>query len=439
MSDLGNYTFTLNSEKNLIRLDDSLTNRAFGRILFFDSIFTFYPQLEINLKDKQGVVSEKLFMIEGLQISSHFGRDMKTSNDPNLPPDNLFGYYDNKYAWIKGNINQAEIKNQITGDYIFSLVHQGFITDAPSTMSYSASISDIVKLVLVNSLGFTIGSTSYNIINKDGSIIPMTTPNFFIEDTNPKPVVFYQAGNWGRTFIDTLSKKAVSATYNNSPYHTFINSRGEFYFASVSYLLNQTPICNYRIEETIDSVRDPFVVKDYTMHTGGAEINKKNYNRNIYKIGSQGTVSSVLNPISSQKQKSNGSPSGATPKLTILQNGSLGIGTSITSIDNYGLFDDDDDPVIQPGWQNYLYINSALSYRMELTIFFNPNICAGKVITLTVDKLWEPAFASEYSGSWLVIESRTHMDVEGVPIQILLIAKSSISIDSTHPCVNQFI
>ena len=114
------------------------------------------------------------------------------------------------------------------------------------------------------------------------------------------------------------------------------------------------------------------------------------------------------------------------------------ISQNITSIDNFGIYDDEDSNIYK-GWKNSFYKNGVLPYRMELEIFFNPKLCAGKTITLQVSKMLENEYASEFTGAWLIMTSSSYMDIEGVPIQRLLIGKSGIAIDSTHPCVNFFI
>ena len=435
MSNLGNYTFTMTSELGLININDTLTARAYGRIFFYDSIFNFYPQLEVDIKDMQGVVSEQLFNAEGLAINVKFGRE-KLENSDSDKQDTTYGYYVNDYAWIKSDINQTEIKNQISGHYIFSLVHESFIEDAPSTKAYYDSIDNIVKTVLTDQNGMNFIEDALSTVNDKG--INSSKSNIFIEKTQPDLLVWYQASRWGRTFIDFLSKKAVAFTHDNSPYHTFINNRGEFYFASISYLLSQSSIAEYRVEETLNSLTDPYTVKGYTLHTGGSEVNKKNYKREFYIIKTDG--SSVYEDIdlSTRKQVIDGNTSKIKDKFTIVKEKELGIGSYLTQIDNFGLYDSE-DTIVYKGWKNYFYIDTVLSYRMEISIFFNPNLCAGKVITLKVGQLSEKTFATEYTGPWLIIESRVHMDIEGVPIQILLIAKSGISIDSAHSLVDNFI
>lgn len=428
MSDLGAYTFTMTDlDLNLIRIDDTLSARAFPKIMFRDSVLDFYPHAEIYVRDKQGIISEKIFLIEGLQIETKLGRDEIVYEDSSKK-DLLGGYIVNQYAWIKHDINQTEIKNHISGDYIFMLVPIDYIKDIPETKSYNNTISNIVKTVITNPLGLNHPVKD----NKGNSKI-------FIGETATDKNIWYQAGRYGRFFLETLASRAISKTYNNSPYYTFLNNKGEFYFMSVSEMLSQSSIASYKIEETIDSIQDPFVIKSYIVQSGGGLINKKNYKKRFYRINLDGTVSFIDNDIVNQKQAVSGSNPSNKDKLLILKNKSLNITSTLTSIDNFGIYDEVEDTNINTAWKNNFYLDSVLSYRMIVQVFFNPNLCAGKVITLSVDKVIEKAYANEYSGAWLILESIISMDIEGVPLQQLLIAKAGIEINSNHPLVDNFI
>ena len=431
MSDLGAHTFTMTDKDSLelLRIDDSLSARAFPKILFRDSILDFYPHADIHIRDKQGVISEKLFMIEGLHIETKLGRDEIISPDPDNK-DILGGYLVNQYGWAKHDIAQIEIKNHIAGDYLFMLIPVNYFKDAPDTKAYNDTISNVVKKVVMDS-----SAMDHKEFDSKGN------KKIFIGETKTDKNIWYQAGRLSRYFLESLASRAVSKTYANSPYYTFLNNKGEFYFMSASEMLSQAPICNYRIEETVDSVKDPFVIKAYSVQSGGSLISKINYNKRFHKIKSDGTSPSEDIGIESYKQRVDGSGtlSSKKDKLLILKNGSLGITSRITSIDNFGLFDDKEDNNIYTAWKNNFYIDSALPYRLIVQIFFNPKLCAGKVITLTVNKIIEDAYASEYSGAWLILESRVNMDIEGFPVQQLLIGKAGVAIDSNHPALNKFI
>lgn len=429
MSDLAKYTFTMTSEQELIAFDDNLTIRAYPKILFSDSILDFYPSLEVYVRDKQAVLSEKLFFIEGLSIKVKLGRNEETTT-ADAKKDTLGGYLVNNYVWVTHDINQTEIKDHISGDYIFLLVPYLYIKDSADTKAYKNKISNIVRLVLKEKQG-------YNFIPIESG----DSKNCFIEETTDLQTTFYQAGRLGRFLLKTLAGRAVSKNFSNSPFYTFLNNKGEFYFMSVSGMLKENSVCTYRIEETPESVRDPYVIKGYTVQSGGALINKKNYNKKFYKIKSDGTVDPETIKIADMKQAVHGivGESSQKDKLLIYTNGELGVTENISSIDNYGIYDNNEDTDVYKGWKNNLYLDAILPYRMDALVTFNPKLCAGKCITITVGKLQEQTFATEFSGKWLIITSKVHMDIEGFPVMNLLIGKPGIAIDSRHPAINNFI
>ena len=89
---------------------------------------------------------------------------------------------------------------------------------------------------------------------------------------------------------------------------------------------------------------------------------------------------------------------------------------------------------------NNKFRDSVLSYRMNIVIPFNPKAVSGKIIELKVNSAFESKkVCKEFSGKWLILKSTHYDDKEALPYTQLLIAKSSVYVDSDHILYNEFL
>ncbi len=96
---------------------------------------------------------------------------------------------------------------------------------------------------------------------------------------------------------------------------------------------------------------------------------------------------------------------------------------------------------IYKGWVNNFFRDTSLNLKMTASIAFNPKAITGKTIEIKAgsevsDKAGQ---SKEISGKWLIINSIKFADPDGVAYTHLLLAKSSVELDSNHPFKSDFL
>jgi hypothetical protein len=112
-----------------------------------------------------------------------------------------------------------------------------------------------------------------------------------------------------------------------------------------------------------------------------------------------------------------------------------------TDFHDFGIYEDDKDKQFYQGFKNSVFIDSALYFRMEITINFNALAVAGKLVNLKLaSNIKEKAgFAEEYNGNWLILTSRHFYDVDATPFTRLVIAKSRIKVGKDNPFEKRYL
>jgi len=411
---LGKYQYLLESSPKGIRVDQDKSPRMVRRILFEDSLLKFFPYSELYIKDDASIISDYFHFVEGLQLKASLGNQEE-------------GYMGQDYCWSEGQINNVRFSNHIAGDQIFLMLAFPYMNNYPDTKAYKGEISDIVTTIAKDVL--KIASTNVDRII-DGKKI--SEPTFHISPTiNGKDEIWYQGKRNQREFIEYLSTRALTKSSNSiSPYVTFINSNGEFYFSTLDELYKQSPVKKFKIEMNSDMSTTAGFVKNYDIMNGGLLCNLSSYKNKVFTLEGQGipTVDETV-ALSDRFIKLKGNNSKFLAKKAY---------QAFNSISNYGIVEDTDANNIK-GRKNFEYINSNMAYRMTLVDMFDPNLVTGKTVEVQVEKTSDGNISTEYSGVWLIIESSTVMDMEAAPYTKMTIVKPSIEIDKDNPFINDFL
>ena len=403
-----NFSFKLETDPNLFSFEEFKPG-VISSIEVQDSIFDYFPKFKFSIIDDSTDYSEKYFFSEYI----NFNLELEDVNN-NIIKHNF--YLDSQE--LDGLLDLYYVSGKID----FFCFSDFFKQNNLKSKSYNMNITDIVRSIV---LKYTTASFPY-------------IPNLKIS-TSSNFDTWYQSQEYDSEFILKLSKYALNINNKNSPYYTFINLNNDFYFYTVSDLLDQSSIYNYYLmslsSDDVNPNKDYDKILSYSYSMLGTSYNIKNYNSKIYNTTKSGSYN--LKQISlDEKIKDNKI---ALNKLSIRKQ----YVNSPKSFNYYGIIDNVSQENHYKGWINNIFVNTiSFPYRMTISVMFNASLCSGKVIELYFNSLNEDKNnkAYEYSGNWLILEC-THklINKSSTMTTVLLLGKSSVKIHTGHKFYFDFI
>lgn len=384
------YEFTIELEPNIMELKD-INILSFPKIRWESSIFNFWAYGIFILNDPIGLIAQGLLFIEGMNFKIKFG-------------NRELGYFDNKWTWSEDQIVDARVGSHLSGMNQLILLSSEYAKDLPISKGWKGTkISDIVKDIATNIFKIP--------VEKQHITATVGTPD--VPQMNEK----------NSEYIKRLALLACGASNDKSPFYTFVNSKGEFYFMSIDEFFKQKSEIDLEFSMDKDMAFRREVVKGYTLLMGGLPTNFQNYKTKVYVTKDDGSYESQEPVISDFHHKSSGE------KILIRRSEQKGT----SEVLNLGIQESFDDKYITKGKISSNYRNSAIPYRLQLKMQCNPKTVAGKVITLKVGSTMEEKIvATEFSGKWLIIEEILVGVNTDSPYQLLTIAKSTMKISPQH-------
>lgn len=373
--------------------------KLFPKITISDSMNLFFPVAEVYFKDDLGVIPEKVYFIEGMPVKLQLGND----DD---------GYCGTTFAWADNQFNETVITNNLSGKNVFSLVSKHYFNNERKSRSYQDTIYNIVKKIC---------NTDYALTSKEIFSSSTVGTNYY-----------YQGNVSNSEFLSDLADQAYSQNNPKSPLYTFFNANGEFYFMTINELFAQKAINAgnpYLIKQDQFSLINPTYIQDYWIQYLGAKENFQNYKIKTFKHKSDLSVENETLDYKNHIYRD------STGKILIRKNYQ-----KITRNLNLGLYDNENDIYRFQGLSNNLYRNSALPVRAIVTFHFNPLAVCGKTIELEVQSHdLNKGLSKEFSGKWLIMNSKHFIDEDARPYSELLIAKSTIHVSENHPYKKDFL
>lgn len=399
-----NFTSIIKTDPELFTFESFIPG-IINNILIRDSIFDYFPYLELSINDDSTLFTETYFFTESLNLSIEL-------QDPeeNFITHNFYLSTEQ----FKESLSELYISGKINM-YLFSDFYK---QDSVKSKSYNMNVSDIVRKIML--------TYSYPNLVPDINLSP--TSNF---DT------WYQVQQFDYEFINKIAKYSLNINNKNSPYYTFIDMNGSFNFKTVIDLLDQEPVAHYFYgnitEESTTKNFKRILYYEFTML--GVTDNYKNYNSKIYNVTKSGTYNKKEIKLD-EKIKDNKI---ALNKLSIRKQ----YLDHTTSYRYYGIIDNSLQENHYKGWINDKFVNSiSFPYRMFITVMFDAKLYSGKVIQLYFNSLIREKDnkAMEYSGNWLILEcTHTIQNIDNVMVTNLTLGKSSVKIYSDHKFYNDFI
>ncbi len=401
------FLLTTKSDTGVLDFTKS-PKEIYRRCLISDSIFDFYPDAEITINDEASSLSDYIISSEGLKFTSKLGNQTD-------------GYLESEWVWSENQLRDTIKSFHVGGDFFLGLDQYNSLLDVYKSNAYNDTMSNAVKNII---------KEDFNIEGADCCLITDTSEigyryrfNETIEDKFIK---------W--------SKSAYSQSFDKSPFITFFNAAGKFYFCALEDLFKKEEFISeesFILDMSEDSQENFQAIDDYSAFFVGMPFNKENYRKKIYNHDKDSSSENETFNIEDFKLTGSGNffinkdivdLFTKTPRLQ-------------SSCKYLGIFDKTKEQHLYNGMRNYEFFNSYLPLRLEIVIKFNKNAVSGKKIKIELDSTIEEKNnkSSEYSGDWLIIESSHYYDADAMPYSKLIIAKSGTKIDPVHPFKNSLI
>jgi len=400
------YKFELQSTNSSLDFS-SLDQKQYARVILEDEIDYLFPYMEVHVNDVAGILVEGMISGEGLEFSSSFG-----SNEE--------GYDGWLYGnWMLRNVdtNDIRVDGHFGGMIGIGFQHEYKGYDVPKTRAWNDTISNIVK----------------NIMETDYQLTDNT--QLFITKTEGKKIR-YQNGINNKEFIDSLLLRAYSSTYEYSPYVSFINIAGEFYFCTVEDLFNIASRVDEKpfiFKAEVNSSYDKYTFKTVNnIFVQGLTTNKENYKKNLHKFKNDFELETtdITNHLLNNDNEGR-----------LLINNSLPDQKDYFSKEFYGLYNQAKDFEDYKGYRNSFYRDNLFNFQLTGIVPFHPKIASGRIMNLEVESVLpdKGGYSREYSGEWIITKNKLFYDFDGMPYNAITIGKNYVVPDSTYALINQVI
>lgn len=403
------YPYKLNIKTNPGMWEfKSFVPGVISKFVMADSIFAYFPYLELGIKDEASIFTELNLFTEFLDIEVKF-------SDPTEKQKINHNFY-----WSEYQLTDCTSQEILTGIVVYPMKSNFLKQDEVKSKSYRGDISSVVAQIM----------TKYKFPNFIPDMTISTTSNYDI---------WYQANEYDYKFIQKLAKYSLSPTFPNSPFFAFINMKGEFHFRTVADLLSQKPEVTliYGIQDDVTQYNKDIrndVVNEPTIQFLGSPINMESYRSEFYRLKQDGTYVKENLKLSS---KLTGNRIGQN-KMSIRKDDL----DHLRSNRSFGIVDDFYQQSLYKGWLNNFYTNSvSFPYRMKCQLNFNAKLCSGKTVEIKFRSInaQKDNKAIEYSGTWLILECSHGIDDNGEAVTVLDLGKSSINIHKKHTFYPDFI
>lgn len=409
-SDIG-LSLVLSTKPNIFEIGG--TNQKFWkRMVLHDGLSAYAPYADLVLPDIGGLYNERFFFSEGLTINLRMGVDVPR-----------YGFISHDFVWGEYQMNSESTRegNHPTGDATFILDSRFADEDSEKSRSFgNVKISQAVQNAM----------SSYNLTPVQ-PVHGTQTKGKLVVIESANSMVCTQPDETDAQFVQRMAQSAYNATYDKTGYVAFWNLRNEFYFAPLGYLLKQKPVATLTMSQLPTTLEDKNAIKNYGIYMGGTEVNRENYNQNLWTVNDSGVVAAKTLAISNHLFKAN-----PRDKSTITK-ARLAAGTKSSTW--YGPSTKTDVDAVK-AYSNHLNIESNLAFRFEVMVPYHPDLVTGHVVELVIGSAFQNLqVAPEYSGNWLITSSDHHYDQDGYGVSRLNLGRGTINLRKDHPFYDQFV
>lgn len=405
---------------------EGLTFRAdnkkkFVSINFRDSIFQNFPIATLVMDDAGGEIHDSLYFIENLDFYIQFGNQAS-------------GFISHNFTWSENQISGGSAGDSVNGKHIFVLLSDFFNQDEVKTKSFKGEPSTIVESIIKN---YRFPGTKSKYLSEADKYKLINISKTKSDD------IWYQSNQTDFNFIDQIGNYSLPRNQtgnDNSPFLSFVNIRGEFYFKDLWSLYQQQPVKEMYLSNDPERNMDPQAMTHYRMEFLGAPSNYKNYHKNVYRINAAGDFIVKTTKLEDYFIQFQGDKSVAPLKIPIQR----GTQNHLTDIAMMGIEEDDRDRRAYQALLNTYYLNSLTAYRLVVMVDYDSALATGKTVKITniKSKVENKLFNWEYIGNWLIIESSLmyHIsDAKAKPMLNLTLSRPAVNVYQKHPLIKEFI
>lgn len=397
----------------------------------------FFPRGEMQLPDDLGFIVEGHGPVE----EAHFNIELATPAIDDTYP------FTTDMAVERMDIIGCSNEIAIKGEAVIFLKSFFSTKDFALKSIYTGSLNTVVDQV-ADLLG--IGNITEN---------PVTT-NPDVSDVSKIITNTLNTGNWYQSgkklsqFLTDHARYASSST--ETPFFTFINSRGQFYFADLDTIVNQpaiNPTIPYELISTRTGSPQNVITSNNALifigiNFAATQKNEQNYVKIANKINGSSGNYDITYPIITDHLP--GTVNGIDlPKTTILSSKTSNPETEARSNFYYGIEYDTQQSLYNGKLINE-FIDSAFPFRMPVKIPFNPDAVSGRNINLLIYTAFPDSestgpkqyvISPEFSGQWTILMSTLVMtrDNNHIPYQELLVGRPKIGINDENPLRSSFL
>lgn len=393
--------FLLKSDPPIISFESS-PKEVFARVLLSDSIFDFYPDMEVTVNDEAGSISDYIISSEGLKFESKLGND----DD---------GYLISEWVWSENQLQNTVPTYHVGGDFMFGFDYYYEFLDVKKSNAFNDTISNVVNNIIQN---------DFNIIESTKKLITSTSE------------IGYRY-RFNETIEDRFNKWvdiAYSQSFDKSPFITFFNASGKFYFCAIEDLMKQEDFVSeepFILDMSENSSIDYQSIDKYNAFFIGTPMNKMNYRKKIYSIKRNSVSENEIYNIEDFKLSGSGNYFITQDVLSLFES----TPRIQSGVEYFGIYDENKEQHLFNGWRNSEFFDSYFPIRFEIVILFNKNALSGKKIKLEIGSSIKEKNdkSSEYSGEWLILESSHMIGANAIPYSKLILGKSGTKVDPIHP------
>jgi hypothetical protein len=364
----------------------------FTRMLIGDSITEFFPKVELQISDKLGIFSEHVGFIEAEEFSIRYGDDTDSSQS-----------LDVKTYWDDSQLAKPYGMDYISGDFILSFKSIREIQDYPKSKSDQNIMSGVVTSV-VSSYGFK---------------------GTFIEPTGNMDY-WYQPYISDFEWINIMVKKALSSSNSAEPFFTFIDLKDQFHFRTLSHMMT-IPATQEIVFSSLPGDRDnPMSALSYEVLWTGVNKDLDQWNTKYYYYDRTGMIQSPVD-----NKKINEMPDRKGTGLLPIQSSKI---SNVTKHRLYGTRFDDSEKDNYKGWINSFYRDqqAMMILRVVLRGAHTDLISGATIKTKVGSARSKDSLSTEFSGTWVIAESKHFVDYDHIPFTELWLIRNKIEYDQKN-------
>ena len=388
-----------NSNSKIFNLDTSQPDKASSilNLILSDSIYEMYPYGSFTLEDTSGRFYSDIIFAEGHKYRITLSNKVDTSLTGNEVKDKIF--LTGEYYWNHNHIILPEKSNTVAGTNTHSFTHSlhledGYFIDdllGKSKRNFKdMTASDVVKKLLFP-----------NMIKYEKYIVLSKT-------TGKRD--WYLGKHSAMEFIYKVLSTYAKKSGDNSPFVSFINLKNEFHFRSMADLIANKPApppdfytglpvsdSNYTLDfSNPNYMNDPSSILSYNFTFVGTDVYRRLINMKNFSMNSlTGLVSSKSSTIQDHIYETSGKIPIKSPSYFLDKRKD-----NIKDINYYGLFKDAN---AYSAYISSKYIDATLLMRMDIMVYFNPEIVSGRLVFLT---FYNNGKINEVlTGYWLIVKT----------------------------------